>query len=60
MKVKELIDLLSEHPDFEVMCVFVDTSNCSYEHPWPEYHHFEVSGIADIGYSSKVILLETE
>ena len=60
MKAKELAELLLKNPDFDVQCVFADTSECSVDHLYPDYHFVSVCGIADIGYSSKVIVLETE
>ena len=60
MKAKELAELLLKNPDFEVQCVFVDASKCSVDHIYPDYNFVNVCGIADIGYSSKVIVLDTE
>ena len=60
MKAKRLAELLLENPDFEVKCVFVDISKCSVDHIFPDYHYMNVCGIADIGYSSKIIVLDTE
>lgn len=60
MKAKDLAALLLKNPDFDVQCVFVDTSKCSVDHLYPDYHFVNVCGIADIGYSSKVIVLDTE
>lgn len=56
MKAKDLAELLLKNPDFDVQCVFVDTSKCSVV----DYHFVNVCGIADIGYSDKVIMLDTE
>lgn len=60
MKAKDLAELLLQHPDFEVKCVICDTSKCSIEHIWPDYEFLNISGIADIGHSDKVIVLDTE
>lgn len=60
MKAKDLAELLLKNPDFDVQCVFVDISKCSADHMHPDYHFVNVCGIADIGYSDKVIVLDTE
>lgn len=60
MKAKELAEELLKNPDFNVQCVFVDISACSVDHLYPDYHFVNVCGIADIGYSDKVIVLDTE
>lgn len=60
MKAKELAELLLEHPEFEVVGAFCDTSNCTAEHPYPTFCHFKVTGIADIGHSDKVVVLDYE
>lgn len=62
MKAKELAELLMKNPEFEVKAYFVDTSDCNWDSGklYPEYHTLDVSGIADIGYSDKVIVLDLE
>jgi len=59
MKAKDLAEQLLKYPDFDVefdVCTNITTYDC----PWPEYTTFEVSGIADIGHSDKVIVLEVD
>jgi hypothetical protein len=58
MKAKDLAELLLQYPDFEVQGCFCDTSNCTIEHYYPNYYKFNVIGIADIGHSDKVIILD--
>ena len=58
MKAGDLAKLLLEHPDFEVNAIYADTANCNQEHVWPDYHSCTVTGIADIGHSSQVIVLD--
>ena len=60
MKAKELAEQLLKNPDFDVQCVFADTSKCSVDYLYPDYHFVNVCGIADIGYSDKVIVLDAE
>ena len=55
MKAKELAEKLLEHPDFEVKGNFIDYFSSG---EWPIYHTLKVCGIADIGYSDKVIVLD--
>ncbi len=60
MKAKELAKILLENPEFEVKACFVDASKCDVDHPWPEYKNCDVSGIADVGHSSRVIILDLD
>ncbi len=55
MKAKELAEKLLEHPDFEVKGVFVNYFSSG---KWPEHHSLKITGIADIGHSDKVIVLD--
>lgn len=55
MKAKELAEKLLEHPNFEVESIFVDYFS---ENTYPKYHNLKVVGVADIGYSDKVIVLD--
>lgn len=59
MKAKELAQELLKNPDFEVGLVYIK-DNPTYDHPYPEYETLEICGIADVGYSDKVILLDCE
>lgn len=55
MKAKELAGLLLQNPDFDVkVCV---VSKTTIDSPWPHYDFFDVDDIADVGYSSKEIVL---
>lgn len=60
MKAKDLAECLLRYPDFEVNGIHVDASKCDVEHPYPEYYFFEISGIADVGYSDKIIVLDCD
>lgn len=55
MKAKDLAALLLEDPDFDVQFSFTD--GCSV---FPNIRTFNVTGISDIGYSSKTIILDGE
>lgn len=56
MTAKELAEELLKHPDFKVKGAYVDVFNSVGQ--WPQYHTLNVCGIADIGYSDKVIVLD--
>ena len=58
MKAKELADELLKNPDFDVELIYM-----TYEHDdttFPDVYKYNIKGIADIGYSDKVILLDGE
>ncbi len=55
MKVKDLMDALKDFEDFEIEGVFVESSDT-----FMDVQTFKITGISDIGYSSKVIQLELE
>lgn len=54
MKAKDLAELLLQHPDFDVNVVVMECTPSGL----PDYKNLNVDGIADIGYSDKVILLD--
>ena len=54
MKAKELAEQLMQNPDFEAQAMFVDHQ----EKGWPNYQTQRVDGIADVGHSSKIIILD--
>jgi hypothetical protein len=56
MKAKELATKLMKHPDFEVKA----TTTAPLPNELPEWVDFKIDGIADIGHSSKVIVLDIE
>lgn len=52
MKAHELITILQEHPDFDVEISICDGCNT-----FPNIRTFENVTLADVGHSSKVIIL---
>ena len=55
MKVKDLIKQIEEYPDFELEL----TNVVVYENGQrPDYNTYPVVGVADIGHSDKVIVLD--
>ncbi len=52
MTAQELIEFLQKHPDFKVEFIFADNKD-----EVLNYRTFTNLDIADVGYSSKVILL---
>lgn len=57
MKAKDLANLLLKYPDFDVQLII--SSNCP-DCDFFGYTSYNITGIADIGHSSKVILLNEE
>jgi len=58
MKAKELIKILEQHPDFDVQVLvgpIKDTSNWASPSFWGN-----ITGVADIGHSDKVIVLDND
>lgn len=62
MKASELIKKLEGYEDFELEFSFYDTVlepiYLEKKICWPPYRWLMVTGIADIGYSDKVIILD--
>lgn len=59
MKAKELAEELLKNPDFEVELIRM-IGDTTYDHPYPEYETLKIFGVADVGYSDKVIILDCE
>lgn len=57
MKVKEFIDMIKEYPDFELRFPVPDNVG---EGVWPSSTSFVPVEICDVGYSSKVLIIEVE
>jgi len=55
MKAKDLSELLMEYPDFDVELKFSETDSSEYGY---FIRVFKITGITDIGYSGKVIVLD--
>ena len=57
MKAKELAELLLKNPDFDVRLIIPETCpKCGFF----DYTSYNITGIADIGYSERVIILNEE
>lgn len=54
MKACDLIKAIEAYPDFEVELTHVVHE----EGQWPIYNTYKVAGVADVGHSSKVIILD--
>ena len=54
MKVKELIKLLKKYPDFEVETSIFEKDKSEWG---ASLRSFSITGITDIGYSEKIIIL---
>lgn len=55
MKVSDLIEQIKDYPDFEVELTTVTTYESKQR---PTYNTYPIIGVADIGHSSKVVVLD--
>jgi len=60
MKAKELADELLKHPDFDIELTYMTFKHDGIHTPFPILYNYKIKGIADIGYSDKVIILDGE
>ena len=60
MKAKELADELLKHPDFDIELTYMTFKRDGIHTPFPNIYNYKIKGIADIGYSDKVIILDGE
>ena len=58
MKAKELAEELLKHPDFDVELIYMTFERDGIL--FPDIYKYKIKGIADIGYSDKVIILDGE
>ncbi|MFH2030296.1 MAG: hypothetical protein ABIJ40_06660 [Bacteroidota bacterium] len=55
MKAKDLAELLLENPEFNVEMALFEKDSSDWS---ATLRRFEINGIADIGYSDKIIILD--
>lgn len=60
MTAKELADELLKYPDFDVEFTHFTFIRDGIHTPFPDVYNFKITGIADIGHSDKVIILDGE
>ena len=60
MKAKELAEELLKYPDFDVELFYMTFKRDGIHTPFPDIYNYKIKGIADIGYSDKVIILDGE
>ena len=60
MKAKELAEELLKHPDYDVELVYSTFIRDGIHTPFPDVYNYKITGVADIGYSDKVIVLDGE
>jgi hypothetical protein len=60
MKAKELAEELLKYPDFEVELSYMTFIRDGIHTPFPDVYNYKIMGIADIGHSDKVIVLDGE
>lgn len=58
MKAKELVEIISKYPEFEIEACYINEPKL--DDKFLNISKFKVDDIADIGYSSKVIVLSLE
>jgi hypothetical protein len=58
MKAKELAEELLKHPDFDVELIYMTFERDGI--PFPDIYKYKIKGIADIGHSDKIIILDGE
>lgn len=58
MKAKDLAELLLKNPDFEVKVSVLTVDDEAIGFAALDYEILDVTGLADIGYSSRVIILD--
>ena len=57
MKAKDLAELLLKYPDFDVRLIIPEACpKCGFF----DYTSYNVTGVADVGYGEKVIILNEE
>lgn len=60
MKAKELAEELLKYPDFDVELSYMTFERDGIHIPFPDTYDYKIMGIADIGHSDKVIVLNGE
>lgn len=60
MKAKELAEELLKHPDFDVELIYMTFERDGIHTPFPDIYNYKIKGIADVGHSDKVIILDGE
>lgn len=60
MKAKELAEELLKHPDFDVEFVYSTFIRDGIHTPLPDIYSYKITGVADVGHSDKVIVLDGE
>lgn len=60
MKAKELAEELLKYPDFDVELTYVIFKRDGIHTSFPYFYNYKITGIADIGHSDKVVVLNGE
>ena len=60
MKAKDLAEELLKYPDFDVELIYSTFIRDGIHTPFPDIYTYKITGIADIGHSDKVIVLDGE
>ena len=60
MNAKELAEELLKYPDFDVELTYMAFKRDGIHTPFPDIYTYKIKGIADIGHSDKIIVLDGE
>jgi hypothetical protein len=60
MKAKELAENLLKYPDFDVELTCMTFKRDGIHTPFPDIYNYKIKGIADIGHSDRIIVLDGE
>lgn len=60
MKAKELAEELLKHPDYDVEFIYSTFIQDGIHTPFPDIYSYKITGVADVGHSDKVIVLDGE
>lgn len=60
MKAKELAEELLKYPDFDVELTYMTFKRDGIHTAFPDIYNYKITGIADVGHSDRVIILDGE
>ena len=60
MKAKELAEELLKYPNFDVELTYMTFIRDGIQIQFPDVYNYKITGIADIGHSDKVVVLNGE
>ena len=60
MKAKELAEELLKYPDFDVELIYMTFKRDETHTSFPDIYKYKIKGVADIGHSDNIIVLDGE